>query len=110
MNLAQRLGEVAQRKADEQADEEEEEDVYEDENEYEEVRMQSRQGIHGGRSRNIGRGNEVKSTRGNVETQDDDNEEDMEEVDENDDEDNEGNTSTLFYKLFYLKSTFFQSN
>ena len=103
MNLAQRLGEVAQRKAEEEANEQEDEDVYENEYNCEEVGMQSRQG---GRSRNIGRGNEVKNTRGNGEAQDDEEEEDMQEEEENgeedgeeeenDAEDNEGNSSQLF--------------
>ncbi len=100
MNLAQRLDELAQHKAEEEAADEEEDDVYEDE--HEDRVVESRQSIqHGsrdGRSRNIGRANEMKSTRGNVKTQDDDEEADMEEeVDEESVKDHEGNN--LFYLL-----------
>ena len=95
MNLAQRLDELAQFKAAEEAAATEEEDDI-DENGYEDHMEESRQSVERasrGRSRHIGRGNEVKNTREKVETHDDDDDEIMEEeLEENDAEDSdEGN-------------------
>ena len=96
MNLAQRLDELAQLKAaEETAATEQEDDI--DENGYEDHMVESRQRVERasrGRSRHIGRGNEVKNTREKVETHDDDDDDEImeEELEENDAEDSdEGN-------------------
>ena len=86
MNLAQRLDELAQRKAAEEAAAVEQEDDT-DENGYEDYVEESKvERTSRGRSKSIGRGNERKNTRDEVE--DDGHEEVMEEeVEENDAED-----------------------
>jgi hypothetical protein len=108
MNLAQRLDELAQRKAEEEAAAEQDEDGVE--NGYEDDIVESRQSVeHGshGRTRSIGRGNEMKNTRGNMETQDDEEEEDMEEgQQEYVEDDAEGNTCwfSLIPLIYYCTS------
>ena len=105
MNLAQRLDELAQFKAAEEAAATEEEDDI-DENGYEDHMEESRQSVERasrGRSRHIGRGNEVKNTREKVETHDDDEimEEELEENDaEDSDEGNVGKSLLSFESCF----------
>lgn len=97
MNLAQRLEKLAQRKADEEAAaEQQEEDMYE--NGYEEPAMDTSEAIQPESSRtlrNVGRGNEMKKLRGNMETGDDD--EDVTEEAEEECAEDEGFTCRQFF-------------
>lgn len=94
IHLAQRLEELAQQKAEQEAEVEQEDEIYE--GGYEDHMVESRQsaqsGPHG-RSRNVGRTNELKDTRDNMETQDEGDGEELDDKDGAIEEDDDGNTS-----------------